>query len=68
VPSLYGITWNAARDALAALGLRIVQGADYPVTDPALVGLVIAQDPDEGTLLEANGEVTVRLGVLAGGG
>jgi beta-lactam-binding protein with PASTA domain len=45
-----------------------VQGADYPVTDPALVGLVIAQDPDEGTLLEANGEVTVRLGVLAGGG
>jgi vancomycin resistance protein YoaR len=69
VPNLYGMTLSQAGQALAALGLDIVQGADYyEVTDPALVGLVMAQSPSEGTLLEADGEVTVRLGVLAGGG
>jgi vancomycin resistance protein YoaR len=68
VPGLIGLSYDAAANALAALGLDIVRGNDYEVTDPAQVGLVQAQDPNSGTLLEANGDVTVRIGVLAGGG
>jgi len=68
VPSLIGLSYDAAANTLAALGLDIVRGNDYEVTDPAQVGLVMAQSPASGTLLEADGDVTVRIGVLAGGG
>ncbi|MCU0280437.1 MAG: VanW family protein [Acidimicrobiia bacterium] len=68
VPGLIGLSYDAAANALAALGLDIVRGDDYEVTDPAQAGLVMAQSPASGTLLEADGDVTVRIGVLAGGG
>ena len=68
VPDLRGMTLAQATQALSALDLVLVQGAPYEVTNPANVGLVMQQSPDPGTLLPPGETVTVRIGVLAGGG
>jgi len=67
VPDVRGMTLAQATQALAAMDLVLVQGDPFEVADPAMVGLVMAQSPASGTLLEADETVTVRLGVLAGG-
>ncbi|MFH1331486.1 MAG: VanW family protein [Actinomycetota bacterium] len=67
VPDVRGMTLSGATQALGALNLVLVLGDPYEVTDPAQVGLVVAQSPASGTLLEADETVTVRIGVLTAG-
>jgi vancomycin resistance protein YoaR len=62
VPDLRGMTYAQATSALNALDLKIAQGSDVTVSDPAQVGLVQSQSPGTGTLLPPGETVTVRLG------
>jgi serine/threonine-protein kinase len=63
VPSLTDETYAAAQAQLAQLGLQIGPGAETPVTNPALSGLIISQSPFPGTQLAKGNSVTVSIGV-----
>jgi vancomycin resistance protein YoaR len=68
VPDLIGVRLARATQMLVARDLVLVQGEPWEVTNPDDVGKVWAQDPGATILLEPGAVVTVRVGVLAGGG
>ncbi|GAA4116256.1 Stk1 family PASTA domain-containing Ser/Thr kinase [Knoellia locipacati] len=59
VPKLTTMTQDEASTALLAIGLK--PKTTYRQTDQAKEGTVIAQDPDEGELVPAGSEVTIRV-------
>jgi serine/threonine-protein kinase len=63
VPSLIGLTLDAALTRLEQEGLVLVQGQGIEVSDPAQVGRVIEQNPGEGSNLLRGDSVLVRVGV-----
>ena len=63
VPYVGGMTFDQAKAAIEAAGLKIATGADFEIGDPALVGTVRAQNPAPDTWVEPDTTVTVRLGV-----
>jgi len=66
VPSLLGMTEDAARAKLTELGLvLIVSPGGVEVSDPTLVGIVADQNPEPNVPLIAGESVTVYLGVEA---
>ncbi|OFW67380.1 MAG: hypothetical protein A2Z12_06685 [Actinobacteria bacterium RBG_16_68_21] len=65
VPYLGGMTYDQAKAAVEAAGLRIAQGEGFEIGDPALVGTVRAQNPTPDSWVDPNTTVTVRLGVTA---
>ena len=65
VPYLGGMTFNEAKAALEAIGLKIEQGSDFTVTDPSDENTVRAQNPSPDSWVEPGSTVRVRMGVLA---
>jgi serine/threonine-protein kinase len=63
VPNVVGMTPDAARAALEALGLEYRESAGTVEVDPALDGLVAEQSVDAGTEVNPGTVVTVVLGV-----
>jgi vancomycin resistance protein YoaR len=66
VPDLIGRNLDYAAGVLNNRGFVLRQGDPWPVGDQADVGRIWRQDPGPGSLLEAGGVVTVRVGVLSG--
>lgn len=65
VPDLTGMSEDDARDALLELGLTLnVAGTVEVPPDSGLEGLVAAQDPDAGTMVDDGSVVTVDIGVV----
>jgi serine/threonine-protein kinase len=61
VPSVIGQTEEEARNELEALEFVMVVAEERLPSDEIPEGSVVEQQPDEGTKLEENGEVTVTL-------
>ncbi|MDI7252492.1 MAG: PASTA domain-containing protein, partial [Actinomycetota bacterium] len=62
VPNLQGMTEEQARQTLEGLGLKLGQVEDYYIEDPSeKVGVVVAQDPEWGTLLRKGEKVNVTI-------
>ncbi|MEX2322761.1 MAG: VanW family protein [Acidimicrobiia bacterium] len=59
---LAGKTYEQARSALNAIGLRIFKGPDIVVEDDSQDGLVLEVFPGPGTWLDPGSDVTVRVG------
>ena len=65
VPDLTGMTEDDARDALAELGLTLnVAGTVEVPPDSGLEGLIAAQSPDAGSVVDDGTEITVDIGVV----
>jgi serine/threonine-protein kinase len=65
VPDLTGMTEDDARDALAELGLTLnVAGTVEVPPDSGLEGLIAAQNPDAGSVVDDGTEITVDIGVV----
>lgn len=63
VPSLIGLTLEAALTRLEQEGLVLVQGSGIEVSNPEQVGRVVEQNPGEGANLLRGDSVLVRVGV-----
>jgi beta-lactam-binding protein with PASTA domain/tRNA A-37 threonylcarbamoyl transferase component Bud32 len=63
VPSLIGLTLDAALTRLEQEGLVLVQGSGIEVSNPEQVGRVVEQNPGEGANLLRGDSVLVRVGV-----
>ncbi len=63
VPSLIGLTLDAALTRLEQEGLVLVQGQGVEVSSPEQVGRVVEQNPGEGANLLRGDSVLVRIGV-----
>ncbi|MEP7360517.1 MAG: Stk1 family PASTA domain-containing Ser/Thr kinase [Chloroflexota bacterium] len=60
VPNVVGMTLDQARQAASAKGLILTVGA-YQVTDTAAEGIIIAQDPASGGLIDRGSELSVTI-------
>jgi vancomycin resistance protein YoaR len=63
VPSVIGLSFDAAAANLAEVGFQIEDGGTVDVTDPAQAGLVQSQNPGAGSLVAPGSVVTVLTGV-----
>lgn len=63
VPDLEGKTADDAKKALHDAKLKLGQTTEQEVTDPALVGKVVAQEPATGAEIACNSDVNIALGV-----
>lgn len=63
VPDLAGKTADEAKKTLHEEKLKLGQTTEQAVTDPALVGKVVAQEPAAGTEIACNSDVNIGLGV-----
>lgn len=63
VPDLDGKTADEAKKALNDAKLNLGQTTEQAVTDPALVGKVVAQEPAAGAEIACNSDVNISLGV-----
>ncbi len=59
VPNLVGLTFDAAQDAAADLGLEVLQVAFVEAS--AEVGTVVTQDPPEGELVDAGSTINLTM-------
>lgn len=65
VPYLGGKTFEDARAALQAIGLKITRGEDFPVQPGPEEGTVRAHNPGPESWVDPGTTVTVRIGVAA---
>lgn len=63
VPSVIGLTFDAAAANLAEAGFVIEDGGTVDVTDPAQAGLIQSQNPGSGSLVTPGSVVTVLTGI-----
>lgn len=63
VPDLAGQSLEEAQRMLQEAGLQLGQVRNQPTADHNQVGVVVAQEPEPNTLLEAEGSVVITVGV-----